>query len=84
IVDEFLAAATSGRTEPLVHLLSDNAVAIGDGGGKIPARARAVEGALGRAGLEQTPHELRDGEGALAGGSPAVFATTANNAPALV
>lgn len=46
IVDEFLAAATSGRTEPLVHLLSDDAVAIGDGGGKIPARARAVEGAL--------------------------------------
>ncbi|MGW0494340.1 sigma factor-like helix-turn-helix DNA-binding protein [Streptomyces sp. NPDC003007] len=46
IIDEFLAAAKSGRTEPLVRLLTQDAVAIGDGGGKVPARARAFEGAL--------------------------------------
>src|SRR5690606_31953377 len=39
IVDEFLAAATSGRTEPLVRLLTQDAVSVGDGGGKVPARA---------------------------------------------
>ena len=46
IVEEFLAAATSGRTEPLVRLLTADAIAIGDGGGKVPARAKAIEGAL--------------------------------------
>ncbi len=44
IVEEFLAAATSGRTEPLVRLLTQDAVSIGDGGGKVPARAKAVRG----------------------------------------
>ncbi|MGV9241164.1 sigma-70 family RNA polymerase sigma factor, partial [Streptomyces nigra] len=44
IIDEFLAAATSGRTEPLVRLLTEDAVVVGDGGGKVPARAKAVEG----------------------------------------
>ncbi|MFJ4123349.1 RNA polymerase subunit sigma-70 [Streptomyces sp. FT05W] len=84
IVDEFLAAATSGRTEPLVHLLSDDAVAIGDGGGKIPARARTVEGALAVAKFMRGLFKPGPAKRALAGGSPAVFATTANNAPALV
>ena len=46
IVEEFLAAATSGQTEPLVRLLTEDAVAIGDGGGKVPARAKAFEGAV--------------------------------------
>src|SRR6478752_10871772 len=46
IVEEFLAAATSGRTEPLVRLLTSDAIAIGDGGGKVPARTKAFEGAL--------------------------------------
>ncbi|WP_233521421.1 sigma-70 family RNA polymerase sigma factor, partial [Streptomyces triticagri] len=46
VIDEFLAAATSGRTEPLVRLLTEDATSIGDGGGKVPARARATEGAL--------------------------------------
>lgn len=45
IVEEFLAAATSGRTEPLIKLLTSDAIAVGDGGGKVPARASAFEGA---------------------------------------
>lgn len=45
IVDEFLAAATSGRTEPLLELLTADAVAIGDGGGKVPAAAKPFVGA---------------------------------------
>ncbi|MFF7314350.1 RNA polymerase sigma factor SigJ [Streptomyces sp. NPDC008137] len=84
IVDEFLAAATSGRTEPLVRLLTQDAVSVGDGGGKVPARAKAFEGALAVAkfmrGLFKPGKAKRD----LVGGSPDVFATTANGDPALV
>ncbi|WP_369193046.1 RNA polymerase sigma-70 factor [Streptomyces djakartensis] len=84
IIDEFLAAATSGRTEPLVRLLTQDAVAVGDGGGKVPARARAFEGAAAVAtfmrGLFKPSKAKRD----LVGGSPDIYATTANGGPALV
>lgn len=84
IVDEFLAAATSGRTEPLVRLLTQDAIAVGDGGGKVPARTKAFEGALAVAkfmrGLFRPGKAKRD----LVGGSPDVYATTANGDPALV
>ncbi|MEG8277183.1 RNA polymerase sigma-70 factor [Streptomyces sp. AHA2] len=84
IIDEFLAAATSGRTEPLVRLLTQDAVAVGDGGGKVPARARAFEGARAVAtfmrGLFKPSKAKRD----LVGGSPDIYAATANGGPALV
>ncbi|MGQ4417816.1 RNA polymerase sigma factor SigJ [Streptomyces sp. SAS_269] len=84
IVEEFLAAATSGRTEPLVRLLTQDAVAIGDGGGKVPARTKAFEGALAVAkfmrGLFKPGKAKRD----LAGGSPEIHAATANGGPAVV
>ncbi len=84
VIDEFLAAATTGRTEPLIRLLTQDAVAIGDGGGKIPARAKAFEGALAVAkfmrGLFKPSKAKRD----LAGGSAELYATTANGEPALV
>jgi RNA polymerase sigma-70 factor (ECF subfamily) len=84
IVEEFLAAATSGQTEPLVRLLTSDAVSIGDGGGKVPARAKAFEGALAVAkfmrGLFKPGKAKRD----LVGGSPDVYATTANGDPAVV
>ncbi|GGX14144.1 RNA polymerase sigma-70 factor [Streptomyces lomondensis] len=84
IIEEFLAAATSGRTEPLVRLLTQDAVSVGDGGGKVPARAKAFEGALAVAkfmrGLFKPSKAKRD----LVGGSPEVYATTANGDPAIV
>ncbi|WP_031122618.1 RNA polymerase sigma-70 factor [Streptomyces sp. NRRL S-623] len=84
IVEEFLAAATSGRTEPLVRLLTSDAVAIGDGGGKVPARTKAFEGALAVAkfmrGLFKPSKAKRD----LVGGSAGIYSTTANGAPAVV
>ena len=84
IVEEFLAAATSGRTEPLVRLLTQDAVAIGDGGGKVPARTKAFEGALAVAkfmrGLFKPGKAKRD----LVGGSPEIHAATANGGPAVV
>ncbi|MEU2063763.1 RNA polymerase sigma factor SigJ [Streptomyces sp. NPDC013455] len=83
IIDEFLAAATSGRTEPLVRLLTQDAVAIGDGGGKVPARAKAFEGALAVAKFLRGLFKPSEAKRALVGGSPEVYATTANGGPAL-
>ncbi|MFG3656689.1 RNA polymerase sigma factor SigJ [Streptomyces sp. NPDC047706] len=84
VVDEFLAAATTGETEPLVRLLTEDAVAIGDGGGKVPARAKAFEGALAVAkfmrGLFKPAKAKRD----MVGGSPEVHVTSANGGPAIV
>ncbi|WP_438294772.1 RNA polymerase sigma-70 factor [Streptomyces sp. HUAS TT7] len=84
IVDEFLAAATSGRTEPLVRLLTQEAIAVGDGGGRVPARAKAFEGAVAVAkflrGLFKPSKAKRD----LIGGTAEVYAATANGGPAVV
>lgn len=84
IVEEFLAAATSGRTEPLVRLLTQDAVAIGDGGGKVPARAKAFEGALAVAKFMRGLFKPGTAKRALVGGSPEIHATTANGDPAIV
>ncbi|WP_166028546.1 RNA polymerase sigma-70 factor [Streptomyces chilikensis] len=84
IAEEFLAAATSGKYDGLLSMLTDDAVAIGDGGGKVPARAKAFEGARAVArfmwGLFRPARSKRD----LVGGSPGVYATTANGEPAVV
>ncbi|MEU6527786.1 RNA polymerase sigma-70 factor [Streptomyces sp. NPDC046928] len=84
IVDEFLTAAISGRTEPLVRLLTEDAVVVGDGGGKVPARAKAVEGALAVAKFLRGLFKPSDAKRALVGGSPEYYAATANGGPALV
>ncbi|MYW68800.1 sigma-70 family RNA polymerase sigma factor [Streptomyces sp. SID8379] len=84
IVEEFLAAATSGRTEPLVALLTQDATAIGDGGGKVPARASAFEGAKAVAvfmrGLFKPSRAKQD----LVGGSPEVYVSAANGEVAIL
>ncbi|MFF1301566.1 RNA polymerase sigma-70 factor [Streptomyces sp. NPDC058307] len=84
IVEEFLAAATSGETQPLIKLLTSDAIAVGDGGGKVPARASAFEGARTVAkflrGLFKPAQAKRD----LIGGSPDLYAATANGGPAVV
>ncbi len=84
IVEEFLAAATTGRTEPLVRLLTADAIAIGDGGGKVPARAKAFEGALAVATFMRGLFKPSEAKRTLIGGSPEVHITTANGAPAIV
>ncbi|WP_210593759.1 RNA polymerase sigma factor SigJ [Streptomyces sp. GESEQ-35] len=84
VIEEFLAAATSGRTELLVRLLTDDAVAIGDGGGKVPARAKACEGALAVAKFMRGLFKPSKAKRAIVGGSPEVYATTANGDPAVV
>ncbi|MEJ8643324.1 RNA polymerase sigma-70 factor [Streptomyces sp. MS1.HAVA.3] len=84
IVEEFLAAATSGRTEPLVRLLTQDAVSVGDGGGKVPARAKAFEGALAVATFMRGLFKPSAAKRAHVGGAPEIHATTANGGPAIV
>ncbi|WP_432587593.1 RNA polymerase sigma factor SigJ [Streptomyces sp. HD1123-B1] len=84
IIDEFLAAATSGRTEPLVRLLTEDSFAVGDGGGKVPARTKAFEGALAVAKFMRGLFKPSKAKRALVGGSPDIHVTTANGSPALV
>ncbi|THC53534.1 RNA polymerase sigma-70 factor [Streptomyces cellulosae] len=84
VVEEFLAAATSGRTEPLVALLTRDTVAVGDGGGKVPARAKAFEGVKAVATFLRGLFTPGAGKRAVAGGSPELYATTANGDPAVV
>lgn len=84
IVDAFLDAATTGRTEPLLRLLTGDAIAIGDGGGKVPARAKAFEGALAVAKFMRGLFTPGKAKRAVAGGSAEVHVTTANGGPAVV
>ncbi|MFE2284522.1 RNA polymerase sigma factor SigJ [Streptomyces sp. NPDC059443] len=84
IVEEFLAAATSGRTEPLLRLLTQEAVSVGDGGGKVPARAKAFEGALAVATFMRGMFKPSPAKRAHVGGTPEIYATTANGGPAVL
>ncbi|KAB8188044.1 RNA polymerase sigma-70 factor [Microbispora catharanthi] len=84
IVEEFLAAATSGRIEPLVRLLTEDAIAIGDGGGKVPARAKAFEGAVAVAKFLRGLFKPAEVKRAMVGGTPEVYIWTANGDPAVV
>jgi RNA polymerase sigma-70 factor (TIGR02957 family) len=84
IVEEFLAAATSGQTEPLVRLLTEDAIAIGDGGGKVPAGAKAFEGGVAVAKFLWGLFKPGEAKRALVGGAPEVYAWTANGDPAVV
>ncbi|MET9469975.1 sigma-70 family RNA polymerase sigma factor [Streptomyces sp. NPDC006544] len=83
IIEEFLAAATSGRTERLVEMLTDDVIAISDGAGlaekllryDTPQRVAAIA----RSGFKPTPAKRR-----LAGGAPALHYVLVNRAPAIL
>jgi RNA polymerase sigma-70 factor (ECF subfamily) len=83
IVEEFLAAASSGRTERLVALLTDDATAISDGAGLAKTLLRYDTpqriAAIARAGFKPTPAKRR-----FAGGTPAVHYALVNGAPAIL
>ncbi|MGK5553372.1 RNA polymerase sigma-70 factor [Actinomadura kijaniata] len=84
IVEEFLAAATSGQTDELVRLLTRDAISVGDGGGKVPARTRAFEGAAAVAKFVRGMLRPAEAKRAIVGGSPEIYAWTANGEPAVV
>ncbi|MBF9132604.1 RNA polymerase sigma-70 factor [Plantactinospora sp. S1510] len=84
IVEEFMAAATSGQTESLVRLLTADAISIGDGGGKVPARVKPFEGAHAVARFLWGLFKPTEAKRAVLGGWPEVYAWTANGDPAAV
>ncbi len=95
IADEFLTAALSGRVEPLVSLLTNDAMGIGDGGGKVPARPTPIHGAMavakflrGLAAPSQAKRAYFDGRTDLhlssANGSPAVVMTADDHVAAVM
>lgn len=83
IVEAFVDAAASGRTERLVALLTHDAAAVSDGAGlmgrpwfeTVPARIAATF----RAAFKPTDAKRR-----LAGGSPAIHAGIVNGTPAMI
>ncbi len=83
VVEEFFAAASSGRIERLVALLTDDATAISDGAGltrtllryDTPRRIAVVA----RAGFKPTSAKRR-----IAGGTPAIHYALVNGAPAIL
>jgi RNA polymerase sigma factor (sigma-70 family) len=84
IVEEFLAAATGGQTDELVRLLTKDAISVGDGGGKVPARTKAFEGAVAVAKFVWAMFEPAQAKRAIVGGSPEIYAWAANGEPAVV
>lgn len=83
IVEAFVEAASSGRTEQLLALLTDDATGVGDGAGMADrllwfSTPERVATAL-RAGLKPTPAKRR-----LIGGSPSMHTGVVNGSPALI
>ncbi|MFJ8655669.1 sigma-70 family RNA polymerase sigma factor [Streptomyces rochei] len=83
VVEEFLAAATSGRTERLVALLTDDVTAVSDGAGlaRRLLRYRTPErvASFVRGGFRPTAAKRR-----LAGGSPSFHIAPVNGSPAVL
>ncbi|MCC0097000.1 RNA polymerase sigma factor SigJ [Streptomyces flavotricini] len=84
VVEEFLAAALSGDTEPLIRLLTDDAVSVADGGARVPARRTPVVGALHIARYLRGLFRPGAAKLAHAGGNPALHAGVVNGGPAVL
>ncbi|TDB95566.1 sigma-70 family RNA polymerase sigma factor [Actinomadura sp. 7K534] len=82
IVEEFLAAASSGRTERLMALLTDDATAISDGAGltRTLLRYDTPQGiaTVARAGFQPALAKRR------LGGAPAIHYALVNDTPAII
>nr|WP_189178539.1 RNA polymerase sigma-70 factor [Microbispora rosea] len=84
ITEEFLAAALSGDTEPLIRLLVADAVSVADGGGKTVARLTPVIGAMEIAKYLRGLFHRSDSKRALVGGDPVFYAAVVNGGPAVL
>lgn len=83
IVEEFVAAASSGHTDKLLALLADDATAVSDGAG-LSKKLLQFTGAkrisvMLKAGFKSTPAKRK-----LAGGSPAFYSAMVNGCPAMI
>ncbi|MGW7072070.1 sigma-70 family RNA polymerase sigma factor [Streptomyces sp. NPDC054855] len=83
IVEEFLVAAASGRTERLVEMLTADVTAVSDGAGLarrlLRYKTRERVASYVSAGFKPTPAKRR-----LAGGSPALHVALVNGCPTVV
>ncbi|MEV6758600.1 sigma-70 family RNA polymerase sigma factor [Streptomyces sp. NPDC051214] len=83
IVEEFLVAAASGRTERLVEMLTADVTVVSDGAGLarrlLRYKTRERVASYVGAGFKPTPAKRR-----LAGGSPALHVAMVNGSPAVV
>jgi RNA polymerase sigma-70 factor (ECF subfamily) len=84
IVEEFLAAALSGKTDALVRMLTDDAIHAGDGGGVVFSLPVPITGALRVARFLRGLVEPSAAKWEMIGGRPVLFAAVANGLPALV
>jgi len=84
IVEEFLAAALSGRTDALVRMLAGDAISVGDGGGVLFSLPRPITGAVRVARFLRGLFKPSAAKWSLIGGKPELFSTVANGVPALV
>lgn len=84
VVEEFLTAALSGDTEPLIRLLTDDAVSVADGGARVRARRTPVIGALGIARYLRGLFRPGPAKRAHVGGSAVLHAAVVNGAPAIL
>jgi len=84
ITEQFVAAAMSGDTQPLVAMLTGDAVSVADGGGRVPARRGPVSGALAIAKYLRGLFHPTEAKRAVIGGSPAVYAAVVNGGPAVL
>ncbi|MEU6124849.1 RNA polymerase sigma factor SigJ [Streptomyces sp. NPDC047123] len=84
IVEEFLAAALSGDTEPLVKLLAHDAVSVADGGSKIFARRTPLIGALRIARYLRRLFRADAAKRARFGDSVTLHAAVVNDDPAVL
>ncbi|WIX89939.1 RNA polymerase sigma factor SigJ [Amycolatopsis sp. DG1A-15b] len=84
IVEEFLAAALSGRTDALVKLLADDAIHAGDGGGVVFSLPLPITGAVRVARFLRGLFEPNPARWAMIGGRPLLFPGVTNGVPALV
>ncbi|MGI5128265.1 RNA polymerase sigma-70 factor [Pseudonocardia sp. CA-107938] len=84
IVEEFLAAALSGRTDALVRMLTDDAISVGDGGGLIFSLPSPVTGKVRVARFLRGLFTPSERKWELLGGRPVLYAAVANGVPAMV
>ncbi|MEV7723884.1 RNA polymerase sigma-70 factor [Streptomyces sp. NPDC087917] len=84
VVEEFLAAALSGDTEPLIRLLTDDAVSVADGGAQVQARRTPVIGALGIARYMRGLFRPGKAKREHVGGSASLHDAVVNGGPAVL
>ncbi|MEU3018718.1 MULTISPECIES: sigma-70 family RNA polymerase sigma factor [unclassified Nocardiopsis] len=83
VVEAFVEAASSGRTERLVALLTHDATVVSDGAGGF-GRVRWHSGAQKVASVLRAGFRPTEAKRRLVGGSPSVHATVVNGSPAMV